>query len=124
MTATVDWAEFAAREFEPVSFHQRWTTPGDLARAISPETAQTPALDLIDERLIEVAEGRCDRLIITMPPQEGKSSRVTTVGPLWMLTRNPDLRIAIASYAQDLADEFGRNIRNHVTSNSGEDGTL
>jgi predicted phage terminase large subunit-like protein len=124
MTATLDWLEFAAREFEPRADALRWSTPGELARAITPETVQTPALDLIDERLIEVAEGRCDRLIITMPPQEGKSSRVTTVGPLWMLTRNPNLRIAIASYAQDLADEFGRNIRNHITSNSGDDGTL
>lgn len=124
MTATLDWAEFAAREFEPQPEALRWSTPGELARAITPETVQTPALDLIDERLIEVAEGRCDRLIITMPPQEGKSSRVTTVGPLWMLTRNPELRVAIACYAQDLADEFGRNIRNHITSNSGDDDTL
>ncbi|GII87075.1 hypothetical protein Ssi03_50650 [Sphaerisporangium siamense] len=41
-----------------------------------------------------------------------------------MLTRNPDLRIAIACYAQDLADEFGRNIRNHITGNDGTDGSL
>jgi predicted phage terminase large subunit-like protein len=103
---------------------QSWATAGQLARAIDPTTVQTPALDLIDAALVDVAEGRCDRLIISMPPQEGKSTRVTTVGPLWMLTRNPDLRIAIVSYGQDLADEFGRNIRNHITSNSGEDGEL
>lgn len=92
--------------------------------AIDPSTVQTPALDHIDAALADVAEGRCDRLIISLPPQEGKSTRVTTVGPLWMLNRNPDLRIAIVSYAQDLADEFGRSIRNHITSNSGEDGEL
>ncbi|ROO82591.1 putative phage terminase large subunit-like protein [Actinocorallia herbida] len=102
----------------------QWTSPGALAAAVDPSTIQTSALDLIDAALIDVAEGRCDRLIITMPPQEGKSTRVTTIGPLWMLTRNPKLRIAIASYAQDLADEFGRNIRNHITTNDGTDGTL
>jgi len=52
------------------------------------------------------------------------STRVTTVGPLWLLTRNPDLRVAIACYAQDLADEFGRTIRNHITANDGEEGAL
>jgi predicted phage terminase large subunit-like protein len=117
--------EIAARQFEPEPpGEQHWETPGDLAIAVDPTTVQTPALDLVDEALVDVDAGRCDRLIITMPPQEGKSTRVTTIGPLWMLTRNPDLRVAIASYAQDLADEFGRNIRNHITSNDGTDDTL
>lgn len=127
MTATADLAwEYAARQFEPPPESDRptWETPGELAVAVDPTTIQTPALSLIDDALIDVAEGRCDRLVITMPPQEGKSSRVTTIGPLWMLTRNPDLRIAIASYAQDLADEFGRNIRNHIVNNDGTDDSL
>lgn len=102
----------------------RYPTPGALARAIDPSTVQTAALDLIDSALVDVAERRCDRLIISLPPQEGKSTRVTTIGPLWMLVRNPDQRIAIVSYAQDLADEFGRAIRNHITSNCGDEGTL
>ncbi|GAA0402986.1 phage terminase large subunit [Microbispora corallina] len=125
MTVLSPW-EVAARQFEPKPEPERkaWATPGELARAIDPTTIQTPALDLIDAALVDVAEGRCDRLVITMPPQEGKSTRVTTMGPLWLLTRNPDLRIAIACYAQDLADEFGRNIRNHITTNDGTDDTL
>lgn len=101
-----------------------WASPGALARDIDPLTRQTPALDLIDQALVDVDAGRCDRLIITMPPQEGKSTRVTKVGPLWMLTRNPQRRIVVVSYGQDLANEFGRDIRNHVTTNQGQDGTL
>lgn len=126
MTAllSLPW-EVAARRFEPPPPSEHtWVTPGELAKAIDHTTIQTPALDLIDAALLDVAEGRCDRLVITMPPQEGKSTRVTTIGPLWLLTRNPELRIAIACYAQDLADEFGRNIRNHITSNDGTDGAL
>lgn len=118
----MDWAEIAARMFETPE--HVWDTPGDLARAIEPSTIQTAALDLIDEYLAKVESGEIDRLIINLPPQEGKSTRVTTIGPLWFLTRNPDRRIAIVSYAQDLADEFGRNIRNHIASNDGDDGTL
>jgi predicted phage terminase large subunit-like protein len=102
----------------------RWATPGQLAAAVDPTTVQTPALDLIDCALVDVEEGRCDRLIIQAPPQEGKSTRVTTIGPLWMLIRNPDRRIACVSYAMELAEDFGRTIRNHITNNSGDDGTL
>ena len=119
---TVTWYEAAAQRFEPVK--HTWATPGDLARAIEPSTIQTPALDLIDQYLVRVESGEIDRLIINLPPQEGKSTRVTTMGPLWFLTRNPDRRIAVVSYQADLAEEFGRNIRNHIESNQGEDGTL
>ena len=73
---------------------------------------------------MKVESGENDRLIINLPPQEGKSTRFTTIGPLWFLTRNRDRRIAIVSYAQDLAGEFGRNKRNHISSNNGEDETL
>lgn len=120
---STDMWELAARMFEQDDLPM-WATPGDLARAIEPSTVQTPALDLIDEHLAKVESGEIDRLIINLPPQEGKSTRVTTIGPLWFLTRNPNRRIAIVSYAQDLADEFGRNIRNHITSNDGDDGSL
>lgn len=112
------------REVRRAKARKQYVTPGALAAAIDPGTVQTPALDLIDAALVDVAEGRCDRLIISMPPQEGKSTRVTTTSPLWLLLRNPELRIAIASYGQDLAEEFGQAIRDMVTANSGEDGTL
>ena len=120
MAASV-W-ELAARQFEVQL--PSWDTPGELARAVEPATVQTPALDLIDKHLVKVETGEIDRLIINLPPQEGKSTRVTTLGPLWFLTRNPNRRIAIVSYAQDLAEEFGRNIRNHIESNQGDDATL
>jgi predicted phage terminase large subunit-like protein len=102
----------------------RWATPGALAKAIDKATIQTPALDLIDDALVDVEAGRCDRLIISMPPQEGKSTRVTKIGPLWMLTRNPDRRIAVVSYGSDLAETFGREIRAMITQNAGQDDTL
>lgn len=116
------WWEHVAQQFEPVK--HVWATPGKLAQAIEPSTIQTKALDLIDEYLVKVESGEIDRLIINLPPQEGKSTRVTTIGPLWFLTRNRNRRIAIVSYASELADEFGRNIRNHISSNDGDDESL
>jgi hypothetical protein len=102
----------------------RWATPGDLAKAVDPKTVQTPALDVIDAAIVEAFSTPDSRLIISLPPQEGKSTRVTKLGALWMLTQNQDLRVAIASYAQDLADDFGRDIRNLITVNNGEEDTL
>lgn len=114
--------EHAARAFEAKV--DRFPTPGVLAQAITPGTIQTTALDVIDQALVDVEEGRCDRLIINMPPQEGKSTRVTQAGPLWFLLRNPNRRIVVASYAESLAQEFGREIRKHITSNQGQDDSL
>ena len=99
-------------------------TPGALAKAVDPSTVQTAALDVIDQALVDVEEGRCKRLIINLPPQEGKSTRVTKAGPVWFLHRNPERRIVVASYAESLAAEFGRDIRSYITSNQGQDGTL
>lgn len=87
---------------------------GALAKRLDPLTVQTPALDLLDGKLQAVADGELKRLIWSMPPQEGKSERVSRRFPLWMLLRNPDLRIAIASYEHGVARRWGRAIRNDL----------
>lgn len=112
----------AIRSFRPPE--HTYATPGDLARAINPKTVQTPALDIIDAELVRACNTRDARLIVSMPPQEGKSERVTKTGTLWALLQDPDRRFAIASYSQELAEGFGRDIRNWIVSNDGEDGTL
>lgn len=127
MTTTPDhlnvW-EHAARAFElrapdPVRDQadvDSWRTPGTLARRLTPSTVQTPALDLVDtelQRLLDTPDGR---LIITMPPQEGKSTRVAKDFLLWVLKHRPWTRVVGASYAQGLANRNGRAIRNLVRS--------
>ena len=103
---------------------ERWATPGELAKAIDPTTVQTPALDLIDEALVWAYTTPGARLIISIAPQEGKTVRCSRVGSLWALIRDPERRIGIVSYAQDLAEGSGRAIRNMITANSGAEGTL
>lgn len=103
---------------------RQWATPGELAAAIDPSTVQTPALDVIDEAIVWAYTTRGARLIISIGPQEGKSTRVTKIGSLWALTRDPETRIGIASYAQPLAEGFGRDIRNWITTRNGDEGTL
>jgi predicted phage terminase large subunit-like protein len=114
--------EAALERFEPAV--PRWATPGDLARAIDPKTVQTEALDAIDEALVWAYSTPEARLIISMPPQEGKSQRVTKTGVLWALLQKPDLRFGIVSYAQELAEGFAREIRDWITNNNGDEGSL
>jgi len=95
---------------------RKFETPGELAAKLDPRTNQTQALDLIDEALRECAETEDGRLIITMPPQEGKSTRAAKDFVLQQLVDNPDLRVVTASYAQGLANRNGRAIRNTITA--------
>lgn len=107
MTIT-EW-EYAARMFEPPV--RRWATPGEMAAALDPTHRTTPALDRIDDELVEIAELRNDRLMVFMPPQEGKSQKISRRFPAWLLSTDPTLRIAIVSYAGDKAIRWGRQIR-------------
>lgn len=95
---------------------RRWATPGDLARWLDPTTVQTPALDVIDAALVSTSATADGRLIISMPPQEGKSQRASRRFPTWLLVANPDLRIAIASYEHRTARRWGRAIRDDLIS--------
>jgi predicted phage terminase large subunit-like protein len=128
MSTTADplnvW-EHAARAFElrapdPVqekADEDSWRTPGTLAKRLNPATVQTPALGVIDlelQRCIDTPDGR---LIVTMPPQEGKSTRVAKDFIVWALKQRPWLRVVGASYAQGLANRNGRAVRNIIKSN-------
>ncbi|MFD4968953.1 phage terminase large subunit [Streptomyces sp. NPDC058424] len=44
----------------------------------------------------------------------GKSERTSRRFPLWLLVRNPELRIAIVSYEMGVARRWGRAIRNDI----------
>lgn len=110
------WAA-ADTEFSPQATNgEKHPTPGALAKALDARTVQTAALDLVDEALVDVAEGRCIRLIISLAPQEGKSQRVSRRFPTWLLQRRPDLRIVIASYEHGVARRWGRDIRNDIAT--------
>ena len=68
-------------------------------------------------RVLEAfAAGRIRRLIVTMPPQHGKSVGATTLLPAYVLGLDPDLRVAIASYSGALASKFNRRVQRIIES--------
>ncbi len=68
----------------------------------------------IADRLRRVARGEIRRLMIFMPPRHGKSMLASEYFPAWYLGRNPTAQVIAATYAQGLADDFGRKVRNLV----------
>lgn len=68
----------------------------------------------IADKLEAVERGEIDRLMIFMPPRHGKSELASKRFPAWCLGRNAKRQIIAASYNSDLADDFGRNVRNIV----------
>lgn len=112
MTVSLEavWAELAAQHYEP--HPRRYPRPGDLARALDPATRTSPALELIDDELVALADhtNPADALAIFIPPGEGKSQRVSRRYPEWLLAHDPALRIAIVSYEQEMATRWGRQI--------------
>jgi hypothetical protein len=64
------------------------------------------ALDLIDQRLVAVAEGETERQMFSMPPHEGKSQRISVWFPLytssakrWSWARRPRSTVHTATEA-------------------------
>lgn len=68
-------------------------------------------------RVLEAfARGKIRRLIVTIPPQHGKSLGATTLLPAYMLGLDPELKIAIASYSASLANRFNRRVQRLIDS--------
>jgi len=73
-----------------------------------------PHIKLLASKLEAVERGDIKRLAIFMPPRHGKSILTSEFFPAWYMGRNPDKYIICATYAQDLADDFGRKVRNQL----------
>lgn len=61
-----------------------------------------------------VAEGKCKRLIINMPPRHTKSEFASYLLPAWFLGKFPHKKVIQTSHTAELAVGFGRKVRNLV----------
>ena len=66
------------------------------------------------EDLHGVERGEVDRLAIFCPPRHSKSELASRRFPAWYLGRHPDHQIICCSYGDELAMDFGRNVRDIV----------
>lgn len=64
--------------------------------------------DTVQDFLEENTGHAYDILILSTPPQHGKSVTVTETLPSWYLGRNPEKSVIEISYSEDFAQKFGR----------------
>jgi predicted phage terminase large subunit-like protein len=67
------------------------------------------------EKLEAVERGTIRRLAVFMPPRHGKSVTSSCIFPAWYLGRNPNRSVIGASYGSELAEDFGRRVRNFMS---------
>lgn len=81
------------------------------ARYVNLRLDLQPFHEVFYKILDRFAHGLIKKLIITMPPQHGKSEGSSRLLPSYMLGLNPDLKIAIGSYAATIAQDFNRDVQ-------------
>ena len=98
--------------------------PLDLLMKLDKTYIETPGLRLLSNEMVASTIHRETRsnapyLALSMGPQEGKSSVVARAFPLWLLMRDPDLRIMVISYDDGSSVRWGRALKNALASHSG-----
>lgn len=58
----------------------------------------------------EVSQGDA-RIIVEIPPRHGKSEEISVHTPIWFLEHFPWAQVILTTYAADLAEGFGRRVR-------------
>lgn len=69
---------------------------------------------LIIDKLEAVERGEINRLMLFLPPGSAKSTYASVLFPSWYLGRNKAKSVIGASHSGELAERFGRKVRNIV----------
>lgn len=69
---------------------------------------------VIVKELEAVARGECDRLALFLPPGSAKSTYASVLFPPWYLAAGAHRSIIAASHTAELAERWGRKVRNLV----------
>lgn len=87
--------------------------------AIDPAYKPAPHHLLLAYYLEKVERGEITRLMINMPPQHGKSEEASRKFVEWYLGRGRgERKVGFATYAQDYANFWGKQVRDTMSSNS------
>lgn len=65
--------------------------------------------------LEQVEAGKIRRLIINVPPRHGKSELSSRLFPAWFLGRHPSESLILATYADKLSWDFGREVEAYLS---------
>ena len=71
---------------------------------------------ILGDLLMDIASGKEDRICVNIPPRHGKSQLDSIYFPAWFLGKFPDKKVMMVSHTTDLAVDFGRKVRNLITT--------
>lgn len=83
----------------------------DFVRWTMPHYVEGPHHAIISDALVRATKTKHSRIMLMAPPRHGKSQFVSRHFPAWYLGNHPTKQLIISSYSQDLANDFGRDIR-------------
>lgn len=86
----------------------------DFCKFVWPEMIIGEHHRIIAKALDRVIKGECKRLMIAMPPRHGKSQMGSYLFPAYVMGKRPDAKLIVGSHTAELAQRFGRMIRNLV----------
>jgi predicted phage terminase large subunit-like protein len=69
----------------------------------------------------DIAAGKKKRVVVNIAPRHGKSELISYLAPAWFLGKYPQKKVIMASHTADLAVNFGRRVRNLVSSDAYKD---
>jgi predicted phage terminase large subunit-like protein len=73
---------------------------------------------LIIRELEAVRRGETDRLALFLPPGSAKSTYASVLFPPWYLADDPSRSIIAASHTSELAERWGRKVRNQIAEHA------
>lgn len=76
---------------------------------------------ILADQLMAIEQGDKDRICVNIPPRHGKSQLVSIFYPAWFLGRNPGKKVMMVSHTTDLAVDFGRKVRNLISTEEYQD---
>lgn len=112
-TAMLQWARTGLNRMESL---KGASNPAQLAQSVDPGYVVTPAIDLMAAEMEWACTTHRARLLISCPPQEGKSDLAGIWTVVRALQRDPDTRIIYASYSQDLAAQATSKARGIIAA--------
>ena len=86
------------------------------APKIVPEFKMGRHIQVLCHKLQQVVDGKCNRLMVFLPPRSSKSVICSKLFPAWYIGRNPSHEIMSVSHSDQLASDFGRSVRDIVNS--------
>lgn len=88
-------------------------------RSVDPAYKTPKHIQLLWSHLWAAEDNQLKHLLVSMPPQHGKSTTISGMGPAYILRHHADWKVALASYNADYAHHWGYKAKQIFTRAGG-----